>query len=160
MTMSRDGSRQCPSLNVPPPQAAPHVTQSKEELLLAISAAKAALPKAATAMRSTSQKQVDVVTILHGSGRPCLDSFASLHPGVGPHPGSLRAELAGAGIWPHPRRRGGQNRSKQGPTEPCTTVTKADLKEDVHLFAPLVLSWCSPSSSLPRAAGVPGADPV
>ncbi len=54
--------------------------------------------------------------------------LASLLPGVGPNLGFRRppkAGPAGAVILSHPRRQGGQNRYKDGPPEPCTTVTKA-----------------------------------
>ncbi len=62
--------------------------------------------------------------------------LASLLPGVGPTPGSRRPGLRRGrrepGFFP-PRRQGGQNRSKNGPREPCTIVTEAAADQRVLL---------------------------
>ncbi len=63
-----------------------------------------------------------LVTVVHGSEAILLDRFL---PPYFRGWDQIPAGPAGAGIWSHPRKQGGQNRSKNRPPEPCTIVTKA-----------------------------------
>jgi hypothetical protein len=62
------------------------------------------------------------VTVAHGSGDPVFDRFWP--PCLVGRP-PLRHGRPKTGMWTHPRKQGGPNRSKNGSPEPRTTVTKA-----------------------------------